>query len=85
MLQRSDDDQIKIDKLPYKCQVLVKYLPKLLTENPNTELRIENANTATHSVKGSAKKCVLPSWMKPTMIQENGVVDTTVIQDQIVV
>ena len=78
-------DQIKIDELPYECQVLVKYLPKVLTENPNTQLRNENTNAATNSVEGSAKKRVLPSWMKPTTIK-NGVFDTTtVIQDQIVV
>ena len=54
-------DQIKIDELPYECQVLViKYLPKLLTENPNTQLRNENTNTAANSVEGSAKKRVLP-------------------------
>ena len=78
-------DQIKIDELPYECQVLVKYLPKLLTENPNTQLRNENTNAAANSVEGSAKKRVLPSWMKPTTMK-NGVVDTTtVIQDQTVV
>ena len=58
-------DQIKIDELPYECQVLVKYLPKLLTENPNTQLSNENTNAAANSVEGSAKKRVLPSWMKP--------------------
>ena len=78
-------DQIKIDELPYECQVLVKYLPKLLTENPNTQLRNENTNPAANSGEGSEKKRVLPSWMKPITIK-NGVVDTTtVIQDQTVV
>ena len=87
MLQRSDDLVIRSKLTNYltSAKVLVKYLPKLLTENPNTQLRNENTNAAANSVEGSATKRVLPSWMKPITIK-NGVVDTTtVIQDQTVV
>ena len=38
-------DQIKLDELPYECQILVKYLPKLLTPSSKDKNEAETLST----------------------------------------
>ena len=55
-------DQIRIDGLPYECQVLIKYLPKLLS--PHSTVTKTNDQEITKTItKSVKKKRVLPSWM----------------------
>ena len=59
-------DQIKLDELPYECQILVKYLPKLLTpsskEKNEAEILSTNNNSDNLADNGLLpRKRVLPS------------------------
>ena len=82
-------DQIKLDELPYECQILVKYLPKLLTpssrEKNEAETLSTNNNFDNLADNGLLpRKRVLPSWMKqPTSELENRVNVTTVAEEGI--
>ena len=84
---RRFSDQIKLDELPYECQILVKYLPKLLTpsskEKNEAETLSTNNNSDNLADNGSLpKKRVLLSWMKqPTSELENRVNITTVAEE----
>ena len=35
-------DQIKLDELPYECEILVKYLPKLLTPSSRRKMKLKH-------------------------------------------
>ena len=59
-------DQIKLDELPYECQILVKYLPKLLTPSSKEKNEAETLSTNNNSDNLAdngllSRKRVLPS------------------------
>ena len=80
-------DQIKLAELPYECQILVKYLPKLLTPSSKEKNEAETLSTNNNSDNLAdngllPRKRVLPSWMKqPTSELENRVNVTTVAEE----
>ena len=80
-------DQIKLDELPYECQILVKYSPKLLTPSSKEKNEAETLSTNNNSDNLAdngllPRKRVLPSWMKqPTSELENRVNATTVAEE----
>ena len=80
-------DQIKLDELPYECQILVKYLPKLLTPSSKEKNEAEALSTNNNSDNLAdngllPRKRVLPSWMKqPTSELENRMNVTTVAEE----
>ena len=80
-------EQIKLDELPYECQILVKYLPKLLTPSSKEKNEAETLSTNNNSDNLAdngllPRKRVLSSWMKqPTSELENRVNVTTVAEN----
>ena len=58
-------DQIKLDELPYDCQILVKYLTPSSKEKNEAETLSTNNNSDNLADNGLLpRKRVLPSWMK---------------------
>ena len=80
-------DQIKLDEPPYECQILVKYLPKLLTPSSTEKNEAETLsinNNSDNLVDNGLlpRKRVPPSWMKqPSSERENRVNVTTVAEE----
>ena len=58
-------DQIRLDELPYECQILVKYLTPSSKEKNEAETLSTNNNSDNLADSGLLpRKRVLPSWMK---------------------